>query len=517
MLVALPVLFCTVWSGLGVVSGDRVTYRGLYGYDFAVLTSVVSLVSNSPGLPESFVAGTGSLQYHWPYFITPAWLGEFLGIAIRHSSALILCNFLVACLLFLSLCEAAARWMPRMTPSRHAALAAAVVMFAPTIMYEFHAVAPFLHLSWATTHPNRNWLLLSLVTLMIAFGNNTLAIVCAVLLLEIAELWNRRLHPAALVSAALLLMLIIPLSITLFLPVAGLMITELCLGRVRRPIRTATITAIVAAICAATLYEINVLGGSSPSTLSFAFDGGRFLLNAAFGMVPLWLLAGVAPQFGGAAGTTSWRFLGFCVLVPSIIYVRNSPAGHVAFSMKTSSLMMAAAIPLVALGLSAVLRRETPRWFGALLGIVLFGAVLNSGHDAGQFAFEDSSIALPLDYVRIMDWTRLHTPREAILIDPTSNAHPVANFSLALAERRTLLPKPFKWRSGNDDPGMLERRRKWRAWTNTGLRDPALSRQFAVAAGYLVVANFVPPAADWEELHREGRFVIFRSRHLPSS
>jgi hypothetical protein len=178
--------------------------------------------------------------------------------------------------------------------------------------------------------------------------------------------------------------------------------------------------------------------------------------------------------------------------------------------------MMAAAIPLVALGLSAVLRRETPRWFGALLGIVLFGAVVNSAHDAGQFAFEDSSITLPLDYVRIMDWTRLHTPREAILIDPMSNGHLLANFSLALAERRTLLPKPFKWRSDNDDPRILERRRKWRAWRNTGLRDPALSRQFAGTAGYLVVANLVPPPADWEELHREGRFVVFRSRQLPS-
>ncbi len=206
--VVVPLLFALVWLGWNVPVGNEIREYGLFGIDFGNLVAVVSTIRASPMLPLSYVAGTGPLSYHWLYFTSPAALADFGGGSMPNANALVLANLLMAMLLVQAVASIASN-----------KVAAAIVLFAPFTTYFYQAIAARIALG-PLALPTRNHLLLSPLNGMITFGNNSVAIVLAIVALVQLERWNHdgRLHD--LVAGCVALAAIIGYSITLVFPLA---------------------------------------------------------------------------------------------------------------------------------------------------------------------------------------------------------------------------------------------------------------------------------------------------------
>lgn len=487
LLLVPPILAAIVWMGWRFPSGDTVRFHGLFAIDFGNLVAVVSSLRASPMLPLSYVSGGGPLNYHWLYFAVPATLADFLGMSMPNSVALWLTNVLVALLLVAVVVAISSR------------RAAAIVLFAPFTTYFYQAVAAQVPLG-PLALPTRNHLLLSPVNSMLTFGNNTFALVLALYTLRQVERWNRdgRLRDAFF--AAIALAMIPGYGITLVFPMALTLAIWLLMGRLRRPRVVIPLAMLVGAVAIAIFVAIGLFGSGGSRHIALGFDRGQFLRMVLFGLAPLWGLVVLGRR--QTQLTIFHVLIASCIVVPSLLYVSGGPTGGTDFSMKTASLMAVAFAPLIAPASFAQRWRAIAAALLITLGAIQTAAYVLQFPYARMTSAPGRGVALPRDYVAALEWTRDHTPRSAVVIDPT--AVPDANelFTIILAERRVWLPTAYT----NEvlivppSPEVRDRARRWTA------SDLTVAREADIA----ITPQALPPS--WQLVHRAGAWNVYRAR-----
>jgi hypothetical protein len=479
--VVVPLLFALVWLGWNVPVGNEIREYGLFGIDFGNLVTVVTSLRCSPMLPLSFVAGAGPLSYHWLYFTIPAALADFGGGSMPNANALILTNLLVAMLLVQAVASIASN-----------KVAAAIVLLAPFTTYFYQTIAARIALG-PLALPTRNHLLLSPLNSMITFGNNSVALVLAIVALAALERWNRDGKLRDLIAGCAALAAIIGYSITLVFPLALALIVWTLLGRVRRPLVALPVAAVIGAMAAAILWELHVIGGGGTRHIAIAFDRGQFLRMAIFGMVPLWALARRREL------TIFHVAIAACVAVPTMVYLAGSPTGASDFSMKTASLMAICFAPLLVTTRSLV------------AALVVAAGLIQSAAYVLQFPVyrvrhvTQNGVGIERDYASALAWIRENTPPSAVVIDPHELNNRDEIFTPILGERRVWLPTAYaKTYLINALPEPVARREAmWRAF-------PASADAMAREADVLLVP-FDAPSSAWRPVHREGAWTVFRS------
>ncbi|MGH7213217.1 MAG: hypothetical protein ACREIT_00320 [Tepidisphaeraceae bacterium] len=525
MFVVLPFVFCLVWAGFAVRQGDVVRYYGLFPIDFSNLTADVALVRTSPGLPQSFIEGTGPRVYHWFYFAFPAWLSEFCGMTMRNGTALVLCNLLVAWLLFACLCAAATRAAPSGASRRVSVWAAAIVTLAPWITYFVQAA-----LAVARVAPSeRNRLLLSVINSMISFGNNTFALTLGLLAAVAFVHWRRTGRAREAAIAWLMVTATVGYSVTLFFPLAlGAGAWWLVTGGLRRITSCAVAVAVVGGGLGV-MYLTNILA-ESPRMIRVGFDNGAFALNVAASMLPLWFLAALG-RVSWRRSSLEWTLVGACIVAPSLLYVEGSPTGQSDFSMKTASLLAVLLVGPVASGMARITGasgRPARWWMRVAAAVLVAMGLTNTAAYVGQFAFYRAtgrharSIATSADYDAAMEFVRTRTALGAIVIDPVSLNFRELVSTTTLGERRAWLPTPYTtelFYNNQDRTGpILERRAQWQAWRASGYSDATLGHELARSADYLVApAEARPDADDWSPAWESRSLRIYRSNRRPAA
>ena len=527
LFLALPALFILTWMGYEVREGAQFAYYGLFPIDFANLASVVGSINATHGLPQSLLAGSGVLNYHWLFFAFPAWLSSFGGGHMPDAISLTACNYAAACLLFLTIAVAADRVLQSIDADRPvapstAALAAGVVSFASLVVYPYQVLVrlafQMTHIPWLAIGV-RNGLLLSVPNSMTVFGNNTMAVAMSVLVVMMLLEWNRRMEKGFLYLGGILLAMIMGYSITLFFPMALTLGIWLLLGQVRKwPI--AALCAGVAGGCvvAVMYFGLHLFGGSRG--LAVAFDNGAYLRQIVFALLPLWVLAWISrPLWGKLA--LFWALIICGVVVPSLLYIPNTLTGPVDFSMKIATLIAAASAPLVCAGLERCRRNWRAPAAVAAATLMAVGLACTGAY-AGQFAYvrlshdHTRAVSLPSDYVSALRFIRDHTPAEAIVIDPQSVGYSLSIPTVSIGERLVYLPT--KYSEAVSPPTavlaeqMTQRTSDFQEWAQDGFRDGTLSARLASAADYCLVAGAAPASGDWIPVQRFGDYSIWESR-----
>jgi len=500
--VVLPVVFALAWLGWKVPSGDTVRLYGLFGIDFGNLVAYVSDLRASPGLPLGFVDGTGLLSYHWLYFSFPATLAGFLGSHMGNANALIVTNLLVGGLLFHTIVVAIRIFNER---TERATVAAAIVVFAPFTTYFYQAVSARFSLG-PLALPLRNHLFLSPLNSMIVFGNNSVALVLALVALIELELWNRDGRWQDAIIGCTALGLIAGYSITLVFSLALAMAVWAALGRVRRPLVTAGIALVCGAVIGLVLAMLHIIAaGDGTRHLTVAFDHGAFVRMVVLGLAPVLFLAII----GKKPLTLIHVVLAAGIAVPSFLMIAGNVTGLVDFSMKTASLLAVAAAPLVAAGLARQSR------FGRATAVLLITlGFVQSATYVLQFPWyritgeSARCVALPADYVAALDWIRTNSGERAVLVDPTSVGFRAEIVPLIFAERRVWLPTWF-----TEEGTVTDQRApagRWQLYEASSRGDATAARIIASQGDYLIDRN--APAGFWSPVHRDGTLTVFQSR-----
>ncbi len=172
-------------------------------------------------------------------------------------------------------------------------MAAGVVTLGSLVMYPYQALVG---IAVRLTHIQslaiavRNGLLLSIPNSLTVFGNNTMALAMALLVLVMLLEWNRRLEKSHLVLGAIFLAMIIGYSITLIFPMALTLGIWLLLARIHRPLLAAIFFGVIGAAIAGTMaFGLHLFGPGKD--LAVAFDNGAYLRHVLFAFSPLWALA----------------------------------------------------------------------------------------------------------------------------------------------------------------------------------------------------------------------------------
>jgi hypothetical protein len=510
VLVVLPVIFGLVWLGFEVRSGQEVLYYRLFAVDFGNLASTVSSLRASPMLPLSYVSGAGGLAYHWLYFVLPAMLADFLGARIPSPNALVLTNLLIGALFFHAVTVAAGWFNPRLT-ARHASWTAALVLFAPFTVYFYQVAAARFPFGWFAL-PTRNHLLLSPLASVISFGNNTFALVLALLTIVELERWNRDGRLADALFGVITLAVAIGYSVTLVFSLAGALLIWTLLGRVRRPLLALTLAVLTGASAGALFFAIGLLTTGGSRHVAVAFDNGQFFRMVLFGMVPLW---GVV-LLGGVRRSPLNIFhilIVVSIAVPTLLYTSGTEGGSlIDFSMKTGSLVAVAFTALLPPAIEQFLAGGVSRWRSwAAVVLIALGATQTAAFVL-QFPWyrvsrsSGHAYSIPLDYHDGLIWLRDHTPPRAIVVDPQGMQTQALLCTIMVAERRAWLPTVYTDQVLIAASHVDERRDVWRAFT---AGDPAASRQIAAEADYLIVPGSVN-SAYWRMV-RPGTWNVFES------
>jgi hypothetical protein len=510
VLVVLPVVFALVWLGFEVRSGEVVRYYGLFAIDFGNLTSVVSALRASPMLPLSFVSEAGGLAYHWLYFALPALFADFLGERIPTANALILMNLLIAAL-FVHTITAVAGWFnPRVAP-RHVSWAVALVLFAPFTVYFYQTAATRFPIGWFAL-PERNHLLLSPLASMITFGNNTFALVLALVTILELERWNRDGRVADALFGVIALAMVIGYSVTLVFSLAGALLVWVALGRMRRPLLALSLAVLIGAAAAALFLAIGLLTTGGSRHVAVAFDNGQFFRMVLFGMAPLWgvvLLGGVRRSPLNIVHI----LIAVAVAVPTLFYTSGTGGGSmIDFSMKTASLVAVAFVVLLPPAIEQLRVGGVARWRSWAASLLIALGVTQTSVFVLQFPWyratraSGHSESIAADYHDGLVWLRDHTPPRAIVADPEGLNTKDVLYTLMVSERRVWLPTVYTDQVLIAGSHVDERRGVWRAFQ---AGDAAASRRIAAEADYMIVPGSVS-STDWRMV-RPGRWNVYES------
>ncbi len=508
VLIVLPLLFALVWLGFEVRTGSEVRYYGLLAVDFGNLASVVSAIRISPMLPQSYVAGGGSFSYHWLYFSLPAMLSDYLGTTMPSANALILTNLLVAALLFHTLVVAAS-WFDEQGGGRYAMRAAAVAAFASFTTYFYQVAARRFPIGWFAL-PTRNHLLLSPLTSMLIFGNNTFALVLALLTIVELDRWNRdgRLGDALIGVTALAV--VIGYSITLAFSLGVTLFVWTLLGRVRRPVVALGLAVLAGASVLGLSFVIRILTSGGSRHLAIGFDRGQFFRMVLFGLTPLWAVVVLGWQRRRLS--IFHVLIVVCIAVPSMLYTTGSAGGMIDFSMKTGSLVAIAFTPLLVPAFGRLSTIGVPRWRRwTAVSVIALGALQTSAFVL-QFPWyratqpSGHTYSIPAGYHDALIWLRDNTPQHAIVVDPQCLKTQEVLYTLMIGERRVWLPTVFTNEVLIDGSHVEDRLPIWNAFI---AGDVAAGRRIAAEADYLVVPGSVA-SPYWREVHH-GPWSVFQS------
>ena len=509
-LVVLPLIFALAWLGFEVRAGDDVRYYGLFAVDLGNLASTVSALRASPILPLSFISGSGPLAYHWLYFVLPAMLSGFLGGSIPSANALILVNLLIAALFVYTLNTVAAWFNPKL-PARSTRWATLLVLFAPFTVYFYQTAATRFPVGWFAL-PVRNHLLLSPVASMITFGNNTFAVVLALVTIVSVEQWNRDGRISDAVFGVVALAAMIGYSITLVFSVGGTLLVWTLLGRVRKPFLALTLAVVAGGAAAALFFAMGLLTTGGSRHIAVAFDNGQFLKMVLFGMAPLWgvLILGSGRRF---SPNIFHVLIAVSIAVPSLLLTSGSgETSATDFSMKTATLLAIAFAALLPASIENLRTGAVLRWrSAAALLLAVFGAT-QTGAFVLQFPWYRATrlathaASVPSDYHDGLVWLRDHTPPGAIVVDPQGVRTREVLYALMIGERRVWLPTPYTDQVLIATLHAGERRAIWRAFA---AGDRGASRTIASEADYLIVRGNIN-SGDWH-LVRPGVWNVFES------
>jgi hypothetical protein len=524
LFVVLPALFVLTWMGFGVHEDGQVFYYGLFPIDFGNLTSIVAVINASPGLPHWPVAGTGILHYHWLFFVFPAWLSSLGDGHTPEAIALVLCNYVAASILFLTISVAADHVLlaiDRPIAASTVVMAAGVVTLGSLVMYPYQAlvgVAVRLTHIQSLAIAVRNGLLLSIPNSLAVFGNNTMALAMALLVLVMLLEWNRRLEKGSLVLGAIFLAMIIGYSITLIFPMALTLGIWLLLARVRRPLLAAIFFGVIGAAIAGTMaLGLHMFGPGKD--LAVAFDDGAYLRHVLFAFSPLWALALLSRPIWGKLSLFCALIVA-CVIVPSFLYIPNTVTGQIDFSMKIAALIAVAASPLACAGLARSRKNWRSPAAAVTMALIVLGLVCTVAY-AGQFAFlrlrhnHERTMALPADYVAALEFIRDNTPSQAIVIDPQSIPYALTIPTVFIGQRRVYLPTEYGEQVLGGltvSPEVARRKRDFEQWSKDGFVDGTLSALFASHADYCLLAGPGPAAGDWTLIRTFGGYSLWESK-----
>jgi hypothetical protein len=508
VLIVLPLLFAMVWLGFEVRVGSEVRYYGLLAVDFGNLASVVSALRASPMLPQSYVAGGGILSYHWLYFTLPAMLSDFLGVTMSSANALILTNLLMAALLFHTIVTAV-HWFNEQVSERFALGTAAVVVFAPFTTYFYQAAATRFPIGWFAL-PTRNHLLLSPLTSMVIFGNNTFALVLALFVAVALDRWNRDGRIGDALLGVIALAVAIGYSVTLVFSLGLTLTIWTLLGRVRRPIVALGLAAFAGASAVAVFFAIGLLSSGGPRHIAVAFDRGQFFRMVLFGLAPLWAVVVLA---GGRLRLNIFHVLiAVAVAVPTMLYTTGSAGAMIDFSMKTGSLVAIAFAPLLGPALERLLGDTTPRSRRAAAVLVIALGVVQTSAFVLQFPWYRATqrtghaYSIPADYHDALIWIRDHTLRQAVVVDPQGLKTQEVLYAMMVGERQVWLPTVFTNEVLISNSRVSGRVAVWNAFI---AGDEAARKRVAAESDYLVLHGSVA-SPSWREVRR-GQWSVYRS------
>ena len=515
VLVLIPVLFSLTWTGYGAEIDDSVRYYGLFPHDIGVHTSMVALLKASPGLPLSMSYGEGTLHYHWFYFVVPALLSDFLGIPMKNCTALILSNLVTASMFFILVSSICGYLLPDKKAWRVQCWSAAIVIFAPTVVYFYKTLVQFLSLGWFT-YGLRNHLLLSLVNCMINVGNNTMAL-CMVLIVPLfIDEWNRSTQLRTLVVGCLFLALLPAYSITLVIPVGLAVFTWLLLGHIEHPFKVVMFAGVIGSLLLLIFHHIELLSGN-PATIALAFDGGLFLQNSLLSYLPVISLSVLSLHYNRQLNLY-WLVIPYCLLIPTFLYMEGSPTGGFDFSLKISSLFTVAMAPMVGLTVYH-LQAEGFAWrLRHVLPVALiFLGMVNTLAYAGQFPLYrvfspgERCTVVPSDYHAVLEHIRTSTPLDTVIIDPVSRRFQGISTTLMIGERRNYLPvTPLSYLALPQEISP-EHLNAWQRWADSGFACGSHSQAFASTAGYLIAESQEVCPDHWSKLKAFGNYELYES------
>jgi hypothetical protein len=512
VIVVLPALFALAWLGYGVSSGTQVWFQGLFAIDFGNLVGVVSTLRASPTLPLTSLSGGGPLNYHWLYLTLPATLADFFGASIPAFNALILMNLLMAAFLVHTLTTIVAFFYPAAS-RRVWQLTVAVVLFAPFSVYYYQTIAARFALGWLAM-PARNHLLLSPVNSMIVFGNNTFALVLALLTAMEVELWNRERRVVHLLLGVVALSMVIGYSVTLLFPLVLASLFWLALRRIARPLVVLVCALVIGGAAVAMFMGMHVLGSGGERHVAFALDSGQFLRITIIGMLPLWSLF----VLSGRRPLTFFHVLiVVAIAVPTCLFIAGSSTGQIDFSMKTGSLMAVAFAPLIAVTIERWLDGGLRRWQVITAALLVALGTIQTAAYIFQFPYYrlrgsmSRGVSVSADYYNALLWLRDHTATNAIVADEGTLDVRIALSTTWIAERRVWLPTPYSEQFVDPANDSLVPRRH-ALWTEF-LRDPQhapASGAIARESDYLVVRREIQ-SPFWLPVSRFGPWMIYRS------
>jgi hypothetical protein len=367
----------------------------------------------------------------------------------------------------------------------------------------------------------RNGLLLSIVNSMTVFGNNTLAVAMVILIPALIAAWNRKPDWRFMAIAALFFSLLAGYSITLIFTVCPALLLWLLAGRIRKPLFAAAIVAVVFIVVVG-IMAVGLHMFASGRQLVIAWDRGQYLRHIAVVMLPLWVIAFACRnrwrQFG-----LFWLLIGMGIVVPTLLYIPASVTGNVDFSMKTATLIAAAAVPMVFAGLLELQAVHWRRPLAIAAAALIATGLACSAAYAAQFGYlrlrgnQSRTLSLPTDYVLSLEWIRDHTPSSAVVIDPGALEVAQVIPTVMLAERTSYLPTSYT-ADTLTLPAMRVLNLEARAadfddWRAGGFSDPILSARFARAGDFLILPRPAPTDGNWRQIAAFGAYTVAESRH----
>ena len=475
-----------------------VSYFGLSFVDFGNLRAKVNLLRIADGLPLDGLTGNGNLAYHWLYFCVPAWLSEVFGISTSSYGALYVTNALVAYILFKSLshfCSYATvsqsdNWQP---------VGAFLGIMAVSVLYFYQTATNYMGLSWFSTG-ERNSLLLQLPNSIGVFGNNSLALVFACLVIFGILNWNRSRQQVYLFIAAIAMALVSMHSVTL-VPGLAAGVLLMCLTRqMQQPIRVIVVFAIFGVIFVGLGYLAGMFAKSGLST-KLTFDNGQFMQNIVFAFFPgtvalVWWYFKVRDDFVNLVVT----FFAVSIAIPSVLYLQGGIGTTSHMSMKTASLIQLLLTPALFIYVHhtfetwRIARHPLPAI--ATCFLVLIG-VTNSVAYAMATPYRilsgaEPSVVIDSAHYGALEYLRAQTHDDDILVDELAESFTTGNPVVTIAGRRSAVPNAFNlsWSDKNDVRYELLRA-GWENWQKSQLADPSLSLNFAQQSDHLITRRIL--------------------------
>ena len=518
VLLAFPLLAVLTWSGFAVRQDGVIKFFGVHFVDSGNLAAITNLVRVSPGLPLWSFGDARPLSYHWLFFVFPAWASEFGFSRIETWRSLALANLAAAGILYLSVALAAHRVLSATrVPRQWVAHTAGIAMLCGSTLYAYQSFGTKLGITWLGTG-TRNHLLLQMPLSLAVFGNNTVALAIALVVVELLASWNETGEWPYLLVAAGLVPLIAGYSVTLLFAVALAIGVGAILGHWARPALLLGVFVLMGALGIGALSAANLFSHSQASGIRTVFDGGQFARNILFGFLPSTGALIFALWRTRAWGRDPLVLLSLsAILVPTFLVTTGTSTAAVDMSMKNASLFLAGSAPLLAATMVwAVEGRRESRAVLAVVGTVLLAGALNSG----AFALRNPLSRLGLlkgahhgmgvDHYDALRFISQSTPPDSILIDGISVDFDVANPALMIGGRRVLVGAAHERTERMMTPTDRRHLASWESWRRGGFLDDRPGGELARNSDILLVDGEVV-SQYWERVRSFGSVRVYRS------